>query len=230
MDSILNFFDEYYFLIFIVMIMLPLWATTNVKNTIKKYSQIKVKSGLTGAQVAQIIIDKEGITGITIKQVEGQLTDNYNPTNQTVSLSKDIYSGDSISSVAVASHEIGHVIQHHENYFGLKLRSLVLPMASTGSKFAGMAIFIGLLSQATGLFYFGIFCLVAILLFQVATLPVEFNASKRALVKLNQYGLLETSEIDGSRVVLRSAALTYLTAVVVTLLNILRLIAISRRR
>lgn len=225
----LDFIDSHYFLIFLIMILLPIIAQSNVKSTVTKFSKVANLHGLTGSEVAQEILRREGIENVEVLPTKGFLTDNYNPAKKTVNLSEAVYNQTSITAAAIAAHEVGHAIQHHKGYFGLTLRSFVYPFAQVGTRIAGIAILIGLLAAATGFLYIGIFALILILVFQLATLPVEFNASARAIEKLKDYEIIEDSEVGSARSVLTAAALTYLTVVIVTLLNILRLIAIARR-
>lgn len=214
-------------ILLIAIIGLPLWAQSNITNVIRKYSRVRVQNGMTGAEVAQYILHTEGIYDVEVKPIGGQLTDNYNPRDNTVNLSSAVYQGNSIASVCIAAHEVGHAIQHHEKYRALNTRNAIFPFARTGGQLASISILIGFIAQLPGLITFGIICLVAILAFQLATLPVEYNASTRALSKLEQFGLLSTSELAGGKEVLKAAALTYLMAAISTFLNIIRLIGIS---
>lgn len=216
-------------IILIAIIGLPLWAQKNIMSVIRKYSQIRVASGMTGEEVAKYILQTEGIYDVEVRQIGGNLTDNFNPQNKTVNLSQSVYGSNSIAAACIAAHEVGHAIQHNEGYAGLATRNMIFPFARMGGQFASVAILIGLLAQLTGLLMFGIICLVAILAFQVATLPVEYNASARALNKLETYGLLSSSEMEGGQAVLKAAALTYLMAAISTFLNIVRLIGIANR-
>lgn len=216
-------------ILLIAIIALPLWAQKNIMNVIGRYSRVNTMSGKTGKEVAEFILQTEGIYDVTVTPTNGRLTDNYNPSNKTVNLSQTVYGSTSIAAACIAAHEVGHAIQHHERYAGLATRNMILPFARLGGQLASVSILIGLLTQASGLFTFGIVCLGAILAFQVATLPVEYNASERALVKLENYGLLTSGEMEGGQAVLKAAALTYLMAAISTLLNIIRLVGIANR-
>ncbi len=216
-------------IILIAIIALPIWAQKNITSVIGKYSRVGIQNGMTGAEIAHYILQTEGIYDVEVKPIAGNLTDNFNPKNKTVNLSQTVYGSNSIAAACIAAHEVGHAIQHHEQYAGLATRNMIFPFARTGGQLASVSILLGLLSGAAGLFTFGIICLGAILAFQVATLPVEYNASDRALNKLNQYGLLTSTEMNGGREVLKAAALTYLMAAISTLLNIVRLIGIANR-
>ncbi len=216
-------------IILIAIIALPLWAQKNITSVIGKYSRVRIQNGMTGAEVAHYILQTEGIFDVEVKPIAGNLTDNFNPKNKTVNLSQTVYGSNSIAAACIAAHEVGHAIQHHQQYAGLATRNMIFPFARTGGQLASISILFGLISGATGLFMFGIVCLAAILAFQVATLPVEYNASERALAKLDEYGLLSSSEMNGGKEVLRAAALTYLMAAISTFLNIIRLIGLANR-
>lgn len=216
-------------ILLIAIIALPLWAQKNVTSVIRKYSRVRIQNGMTGAEIAHYILQTEGIYDVEVRSTGGSLTDNFNPRNKTVNLSQSVYGSDSIAAACIAAHEVGHAIQHHEQYAGLATRNMIFPFAKIGGQLASISILIGFIAQATGLIMFGVICLGAILAFQLATLPVEYNASERALVKLEQYGLLQSSEMQGGREVLKAAALTYLMAAISTFLNIIRLVGIANR-
>lgn len=219
-----------YLLLIILMIGLPLWAQSNVTSVIGKFSRVRASSGMTGREVAEYILQSEGIHDVTVNQVNGQLSDHYNPANKTVNLSPAVYGQASIASVCIAAHEVGHAIQHAQNYQGLKTRNTVYPLAKTGGQIASISILFGLIASSTGLIYLGILGLFGILLFQMATLPVEYNASDRALEKLNSLGLLQGEEAVMGAKVLKAAALTYLMAAISTAINIMRLLLIAGSR
>lgn len=225
---ILDFFYEHYWLILIIMIILPMMVQSNVQKTTMKYSKVRNENGLTGKEVAQIILDKEGITDVQILPISGQLTDNYNPGKKTLNLSESVYNDDSVTAAAIAAHEVGHAIQHQKHYSGLTFRNFVFPFAQFGSRVAGISILIGIIAQATNWLYFGIIALIFIFIFQLATLPVEFNASSRAMNRLQKYNLVSDEHVEAAGEVLKTASLTYLTAALVSLLNILRLLAVAR--
>lgn len=229
MDQLINIVGANGALVFLIIIVLPLVVQRNLYAVINKYNRQGIIRNLTGAEVAQLILHEEGIYDVEVVMTRGQLTDNYNPSNKTVNLSPNVYNGRSVSSVSIAAHEVGHAIQHHQKYFGLAVRSAVLPFAMTGGKISGIAIIVGIISQVTGLLYIGAISLAAILIFQLATLPVEFDASNRALVKLQSLSLVQGNEIVGSKKVLRAAAYTYVVATIVTFLNMLRILAFARR-
>lgn len=216
-------------IIFIAIIALPLWAQSNITKVIGRYSRVRIQNGMTGAEIAHYILQSEGIYDVTVQSISGHLTDNFNPKNKTVNLSQSVYGSNSIAAACIAAHEVGHAIQHQEQYAGLATRNMIFPFARTGGQLASISILLGFIASASGLIMFGVVCLGAILAFQVATLPVEYNASDRALNKLEQYGLLTSGEMEGGRAVLRAAALTYLMAAISTFLNIIRLIGIANR-
>ncbi|MGL4589370.1 MAG: zinc metallopeptidase [Mycoplasmatales bacterium] len=224
----LDFVAQNSLLVFVIILILPLMASINVNSTFKRFSKIPVQSQMTGAEVARFILQSEGITNVQVLQTGGKLSDNYNPANRTVNLSSDIYNGRSVAATCIAAHEVGHAIQHHKAYAGLALRTATYGLVRITSPFLGFTLLIGIWSQISGLIYLGIIALIAILFFQIATLPVEFDASKRALAKIKNLNLVTTSEYSGAQSVLNAAAMTYVTAVVVTLLNILRLFAMTR--
>lgn len=224
------YFDYYttgMFLIIISMI-LGIWGQANMRKTISKYSKQRSSSMLTGAEVAQKIMDGNGINNVTIELTAGTLSDHYDPRSNTVRLSKDVYYGQSIAAQAIAAHEVGHVMQHAEKSSLLSIRTAILPTAQFGSSMAGPAIFLGIISKATGLIWLGIIGLTLALLFQLATLPVEFDASNRALQQLNVWGITDNQSLKGSKNVLKAAAWTYVVGAIVALLNIIRLIMIAR--
>ncbi len=203
-----------------------LLITTNYS----KYKKIDAISRQSGREVARKILDKHGLRNIDVEEVAGNLTDHYDPTKKVVRLSSDIYQGRSIASVSVAAHECGHAIQDKVGYIFLKIRSSLIPLVNFSS-FAGyIAIMIGIIFSIANLIWVGIILEMVILLFQLITLPVEFNASKRALKELENIGILSNNELKKSKKVLVAAALTYVASVTSTLLEILRLVLLFGRR
>lgn len=191
-----------------------------------KFKVIKTNKGLTGCEVARKILDENGLSDIYVTEVNGMLSDHYDPTRKVVRLSKDVFHGDTIASVAVAAHECGHAIQHKEGYFFIKLRGALVPFVNFASKFGYIAIFIGFLFSWMDLAWAGVGLLLAILIFQLVTLPTEFDASKRALKILEADGILEGEEVDGGKSMLTAAALTYVAGLATTILELLRLVLI----
>ena len=202
-------------------------ASARVKSTYNKYSKYRSASGMTGAEAAQRILNTAGIYDVTIQHVSGNLTDHYNPSNKTLNLSDSVYGSTSAAAVGVAAHECGHAIQHQKNYVPLTLRAAIVPVANLGSTLAWPLILIGLLfSRNTGALFidFGIICFSFAVIFQLVTLPVEFNASRRALRILGNQGILSESELPYTRKVLQAAALTYVASAASAILQLLRLI------
>ena len=194
--------------------------------------EISVKSKKSGYDVAREILDKNGLSKVLILETQGELTDHYDPSNKTVKLSHDIYNGKTIAAVSVASHECGHAIQDKEGYKFLRFRNNIVPLANISSKIGYIAIAVGFALSMVNLMWIGIACEIIILLFQLITLPVEFNASSRALKKIEEYGIVDKEEHSGAKKMLTSAALTYVAGVLSALMEILRyvLIIAGRRR
>jgi Zn-dependent membrane protease YugP len=213
----------------IVPLGLGLWAQRKVKTTFEKYSQVPVRSGMTGAEAAAAVIRSSGLQGVEIREVEGRLTDHYDPRNRTLNLSPDVGRASSVAALGVAAHEAGHAIQDARNYLPMRVRQTFVPVASFGSSLAVPIIFIGLLIGATGLTNVGLALFTAIVLFQLITLPVEFDASRRALVALNDGRLLEADELSGAKSVLSAAAWTYVAAFVASVSQLIYFFLASRR-
>lgn len=226
-------FDSTYFLVLIGVI-LSLWASARVKSTYAKYSGERSLSGMTGAQAAQKILSMAGIYDVTVQHVAGNLTDHYDPRNKTLNLSDAVYSNASVAAVGVAAHECGHAIQHDRGYAALKFRSALAPVASIGANISWPLILVGLLFGGSGtLIRLGIIMFSLAVAFQLVTLPVEFNASKRAMTMLEETGVLYADELPKTRKVLNAAALTYVAAAASSILQLLRLVLLfggNRRR
>ena len=222
-------YDPTYILV-IIGFLITLIAQIFVNSSYKKYKKVNVKSGLKGFEVARKMLDSNGLTNVKIEEVKGELTDHYDPISKTVRLSTDIYHGSTIASSSVAAHECGHAIQDKEGYFFLRLRANLVPIVNISSKLGYFAILIGLIFGFLNLAWIGIFLELAILLFQLITLPVEFNASKRANEFLNKEALIEKTEQEGSKSMLNAAAMTYVASVISTILEIFRLILIVASR
>lgn len=218
------------YLALIVGLFVSLYAQYKVQSNFNKYSRVQSTSGMTGAQVARMILNRRGIYDVTVQPVAGVLTDHYDPTSRTVRLSQEVYDKTSIAAVSVAAHEVGHAIQHNEEYAFLKFRSILAPVASFTSRFVFILIFAGFAFEIMKLVDLGILFFTLALLFQVITLPVEFNASSRALYNLEDYGILRSDEINSSKKVLSSAALTYVAATAISALNLIRLILLRNSR
>lgn len=224
------YYDPTYILVIIGAI-LSIIASSMVQSTYSKYSKVRSMSGMTGAQVAEMILKNKGIYDVRVDRVSGNLTDHYNPKTKVVNLSDSVYNSQSVAALGVAAHECGHVIQHHENYVPLSIRSMLVPAANIGSKAGIPIILLGiLLGYNTVLVQIGIWVFALAVLFQVVTLPVEFNASRRALVCLEEYGIVTRDEKSKSAKVLRAAAFTYVAAAAAAILQLLRLIMLFGRR
>lgn len=198
-------------------------AQIYVNNSYNKYKYQSLRKKTTGAEVARIILDKNGLKNIEVVEIQGNLTDHYDPTKKVVCLSSDIYRGDTIASASVAAHECGHAIQHKEGYLFLKIRSVLVPFVNFSTKIGYLIIVIGLMFSFPKIAIIGLILLLAMLLFQIITLPVEFNASKRAKKQLTNLNLIYNDELDDSSTMLKAAALTYVASLITTLLQIMRL-------
>lgn len=208
-------------------------ASVRVKGTFNKYSQLRSMSGMNGAQVAQRVLQAAGIYDVQVRHVSGSLTDHYDPRTKTVNLSDPVYNATSVAALGVAAHECGHAIQHAKSYAPLSIRSALVPIANFGSMLAWPVILIGLLfnTRSSGLIIdIGILLFSAAVLFQLVTLPVEFDASRRALVMLRTQGILADDELKYTRRVLKSAALTYVASAAAAILQLLRIILITNGR
>lgn len=222
-------FDRTYILLIIGML-LSLAASAKLKSTFAKYRRIRSASGLTGAEAAARILRAAGITDVQIRAIPGSLTDHYDPRTKTVSLSQDIYGQTSLAAVGVAAHECGHAIQHAVHYTPLEMRSTIVPVANLGSSLSWPLFLIGLLAGIRPLTTAGIVLFSLAVLFQLVTLPVELNASSRALRMLEGTGILGVSEVKGARKVLTAAALTYVAALAASILQLLRLLILAGGR
>ncbi len=209
-------------------LLLGLYAQFKVKSTFDRYSRVRTRSGLTAEEAARMLLNRGGSANVTISRVNGSLTDHYDPRSNTLRLSDSVYGSDSVAAVGVAAHECGHALQEHDGYGLLKLRSALVPVVNIGSSLYLPIFMAGLLFSWEPLQTVGILCFGLTLLFSLVTLPVEINASKRALGMLD--GVLEAEELQGAKAVLSAAALTYLASVISSALQLLRLILISRSR
>lgn len=229
MSDIIYFgYDPTYWMVIVGMI-ISMLASAKVKSAFSKYSKVRSMSGMTGAQVAERILNSQGIYDVSVQRVAGSLTDHYNPSTKVVNLSESVYSSTSVAAIGVAAHECGHAIQHAKGYVPLNLRTAIVPVANIGSKIAWPLLILGLLinSRSSMTFiYAGIICFSLALIFQIVTLPVEFNASSRALKLLTSNGILSDDEVGKTRKVLTAAALTYVAAVAASILQLLRILAI----
>ena len=204
-------------------------AQMYINHWYNKTKKMKTAKGMNGNQTARKILDNNDLKDVGINEVAGSLSDHYDPAKKTVNLSNDIYGTDSIASISVAAHECGHAIQDKNGYFFLRLRRGMVPFVNLASKLGYVAIIIGLIFGAMGFFKIGIILEIVILVFQLITLPVEFDASSRALKKIEEYGIVTKEELKYCKKMLRSAALTYVAGVTASLLQVLRLVLILRR-
>ncbi len=224
------YYMDYWYVIFVIPpMLLAIWASFNVNSTFKKYSKVTNRYGLTGAEAARKILDKNGLYNVRVERVAGNLTDHFDPKSNVIRLSESVHDSNSVAAVGVAAHEAGHAVQYAEDYTPMKIRGSLVGVANIGSS-AGiyLAIF-GIILTMPLLSYIGIGLFCAVVAFQLVTLPVEFNASSRALVALEQ-GYLSEEEMKGTRKVLRAAALTYVAALLSAIGNLLRLIMLVNGR
>lgn len=224
------YIDSYYIMLVLPAIILSVYAQTKVNSTFAKYSKVASLKGITAHDVARLILDRHGLNSIKIEHVSGNLSDHYDPKSKIVRLSDSVYNSTSIASIGVAAHECGHAIQHAVTYSPLKIRNSIYPLVSISSNAATPLIILGIIFSASFLVKLGIVMFAAVVLFQLITLPVEFNASNRALEILDENGILAAGELKSTKKVLGAAALTYVAAATVAVANLLRLILISRRR
>jgi hypothetical protein len=214
-------FDPMYLLFILPGMALSIWASVRVKSTFNKFSKVRTMRGLTGAEAAQVLLRGAGITDVRIVRSHGVLSDHYNPLTKTLALSEPVYNSDSVAAVGVATHEAGHAIQHARHYAPLWVRSALVPTASIGSSLGYFVMVIGLFMASTNMVLVGAVLFSAVLLFQVVTLPVEFNASNRAKALVVEHGIVSMQERKGVDAVLNAAALTYVAAAISTLLTLL---------
>lgn len=224
------YYDSYYLILVLPAILISLFAQMKVQSTYKKYAQVLSSRGRTAAEVTREILDKNGLSGVSIERVAGSLTDHYDPRANVIRLSETVMGDTSVASIGVAAHEAGHAVQHQTGYFPIRARNAVLPVANIGSRLAFPLILLGLILSMQPLVSFGILLFSFVLLFQLVTLPVEFNASRRAIETLRSSNILADEELAGAKKVLGAAALTYVAAVLTSAAQLLRLVLLSRRR
>jgi Zn-dependent membrane protease YugP len=222
-------FDKTYLLVLIAAVF-SLWASARVNSTYNKYAKVRSMQGLTGAEAAQRILYYAGLQTVRVEHVSGNLTDHYHPKSKVLRLSDTTYGSASVAAIGVAAHECGHAMQHAQGYGPLKLRSTLVPVANFGSRIAWPLIFIGLVIGGSSLLNLGIFAFSLAVLFQLITLPVEFNASRRAVQVLGSTGMLCGDELQATRKVLTAAALTYIASAASAILQLLRLVLLFGRR
>ncbi len=211
-------------------ILLSIWAQARVKSTFAQYSQIRSRSGLTAREAARLILDSYGLNSVPIRQIPGSLTDHYDPRDRSLSLSQSVYDSSSIAAIGVAAHEVGHAVQHAQGYAPLAFRNAIVPLVNITSSAAMPLFFIGLLMASNSMMNLGIVLFLGVLVFHLVTLPVEFDASRRALKVLSSNGMMTSDEVSGARKVLGAAAMTYVSATLMAALQLLRLIALRNQR
>jgi len=218
--------NNIYCLLLIPVMILSLWAQVQVSGNFKKYSRVSNRRRLTGAQAAEAVLRANGVFDVRITSTWGSLTDHYDPRDNTIYLSQSVYSAATVAAVGVAAHEAGHAVQYAMGYAPIRLRSAIVPLTNLGSKFSFLLLFAGMLLYSQSLFLVGILLFSLTTFFQLVTLPVEFNASRRALETIEGQGLLDGEELSGARKVLRAAALTYVAALLMSALQLLRYVLI----
>lgn len=228
-------FDWTYIYLVLPCLILSLWASAHVNSTFRRYSKQHSLRGITGADAAARVLAANGVRGVRIERVSGNLTDHYDPTSNVIRLSDSVYGSTSTAAIGVACHEAGHAVQYAQQYAPIKLRAAIIPVTNFGSRLAMPLILIGLLFSSLGelsnfFIYLGIACFGLSLVFQLVTLPVEFNASRRALAAIEQGGILTDEERSGARKTLTAAALTYVAATAVSLAQLLRLLTLFGNR
>ncbi len=218
-----------YFLCILAFIFALICSLT-VKTTFNKYNRIGSRRGITAAEVARMILDRSGLYNVQVERISGNLTDNYNPRTNIVSLSDSVYNSTSLAAIGVAAHECGHAVQHAQDYVPIKIRTAVFPLAQLGSSMYFIVFIVGLIFSFEPLVDAGIILFLFVVLFQLVTLPVEFNASRRALSTIRSEGILEQDEMYGARRTLTAAAMTYVASLAVSFTQLLRLLAIRNNR
>lgn len=220
---------DYTYIVYVLpALIFALWAQVNVKSTFSKYSRVPSDRGMTGYDAARLILDRNGLTNVRIEQVSGELTDHYDPKANMIRLSDNVCGVQTAAAVGVAAHEAGHAVQYAQNYAPIRIRSAIIPVTNLASTAAFPLFFIGILFSFSALAYIGVLLFGASVVFQLVTLPVEFNASRRAVAALSDSGMSEES-VKAAKKVLTAAALTYVAALASAIGNFLRLLAIAKR-
>ena len=222
--------NNLYVLLLIPVLLLSLWAQMQVSGNFRRYNAVNNRRHLTGAQAAEAVLRANGVFDVPIRTCRGSLTDHYDPRDNTIYLSEDVYGAPTIAAVGVAAHEAGHAVQYAVGYGPVRLRTAIVPATQIGSRLSFFLLIIGMLLYSQSLFLVGIILFSLTTFFQLVTLPVEFNASNRALAAISEQGLLDTDEAYGARKVLRSAALTYVAALLMSVLQLLRFVLIFLAR
>lgn len=230
--DLMFYIDPYYIMLVLPALFVAMWAQGRVSSTFSRYQQVRSYSGMTGEQVARQILDDNGLFNVRVERIAGSLTDHYDPRAQVVRLSEGVYGSESIAAIGVAAHETGHAVQHATHYAPLSIRTAIIPITNFGSRLSFPLLLIGLVMGSQNLVDFGILLFSLVTVFQLVTLPVEFNASSRALRTLESHNILMGDELAGAKKVLSAAALTYVAALIVSAAQLLRLVLLfgNRRR
>ena len=218
--------NNIYFLLLIPVLILSVWAQFQVSGNFRRYSQVMNRRRLTGAQTAEAVLRANGVAGVPVRPCRGHLSDHYDPRDNTIYLSEDVYGAATVAAVGVAAHEAGHAVQYAVGYGPVRLRTAIIPATQLGSRFSFILLFVGLFLYNQSLFLAGIILFSLTTFFQLVTLPVEFNASARAIATIDGAGLLDEDELPGAKKVLRAAALTYVAALLMSLLQLMRFVLI----
>lgn len=224
------FYDYYYIILVIPAMLISLWAQFKVKSTYRKFSDVRNTRGITGAYAAQAVLTHYGIRDVRIESISGNLTDHYDPKAKVIRLSEGVFNATSIAAIGIACHEAGHAAQHAENYVPIKIRNTMVPVCNIGSRLGVPLALLGYFLGFEPLIAFGLILYSAITLFQLVTLPVEFNASRRAIKVIDETNLLYDDEMSGAKKVLKAAAMTYVASMLVALASLLRLVLRFSRR
>ncbi len=223
------YIDPWYIILVVPAMLLAFWAQINVNTTFSRYSKVLAPSGMTGAESARRVLEANGVTGVRIERISGSLTDHFDPKTNTIRLSESVYDATTVSAVGVAAHEAGHAVQYAVGYAPMQLRAAIIPATNIGSQLAMPLVLLGLIFSSSMLVDIGIVAFSMSTLFQLVTLPVEFNASRRAVATLESSCVSDT-EVKGAKAVLRAAALTYVAALAVSLASLLRIILLFGNR
>lgn len=221
--------------LFLIAMAFTMYAQNRVNSNFKRYSRVRNERGLTGAQAARMVLDRNGLSNVRIEQISGSLTDHYDPKKKVLRLSQTVYGVESVAAISVACHEAGHALQHAEHYAPLKFRNTIVPVVNIASRFSWALIIIGIAMAAGGnylgdmLFNIGVIFFLAVILFHGVTLPVEFNASKRAIVQMESAGVIYEDEMHGAKKVLSAAAMTYVASLAVAIANLFRILSMRGR-
>lgn len=225
----LYYYTDYTMLILIPAVVLAFFAQYKINASYSKYLKVISRRGFTGREVARTILDRHGLSSVEILPIKGQLTDHYDPISKKVSLSEGVYNNNSIAALAIAAHEVGHAIQHQENYKPLLIRDSLVPTVNFSSHVVWILVMLGLILSRPSLVQFGIILFCVIVLFQIITLPVEINASRRALIALSEGGFVDQEEYNGAKKVLSAAALTYIASTLMAVSQLIRLLILQDR-